>query len=73
MQAIIYYVIISYRAVQKLYSMRDSKTIRNDKNKREVTLNQLPFFFLASGKELKRLEIINNGGVLLYFSVCNLI
>ena len=54
--------LLTFRAVQKLYSIRDSKTLFNKNNQREVSLLQLPFFFLASGQRLSRLEIVNNGG-----------
>ena len=55
-------LLLTYRAIQKLYSIRDSKTLFNKNNQREVSLLQLPFFFLASGQRLSRLEIVNNGG-----------
>ena len=51
-----------FRAVQRLYSIRDSKRIVSARGG-EVTLNQLPFFFLTSMKGMQRLEIVPNGGI----------
>ena len=56
------YNVVNQRAVQKLYSIRDSKRIQQN-NKRNVALNQLPFFILSKGNQMKRLEIVPNGGL----------
>ena len=54
-----------FRAVQKLYALRDSRCIFSKKDKKEISLNQLPLFFLAKGKtnKMTRLLIMPNGGL----------
>ena len=54
---------LKFRSVQKLYSLRDSLRVFTKMKKREVSLNQLPLFFLARGFGLSRLEIVSNGGL----------
>ena len=56
-------VIIWFRAVRKLYFIRDSKRIVTSVRGGDVALNQLPFFFLTIQKGIERLEIVPNGGL----------
>ena len=53
---------MEFRAVQRLYSIRDSKRIVSARGG-EVALNQLPFFFLTIMQGIQRLEIVPNGGI----------
>ena len=58
-----------FRAVQKLYSIRDSMRIVSSARGRDVALHQLPFFYLTTNKNgnggegMERLEIVPNGGI----------
>ena len=52
-----------FRAVQKLYSIRDSMRIVSNARGRDLALHQLPFFFLTTKMNVGRLEIVPNGGI----------